>query len=479
MEIINESADTSAELPAAPERRTLSTAKIAFFVIAATAPLAAMVGTVPYGYALGTGAGMPAAYFVAGLVMFCFVAGYAAMSRQVVVAGALYAYIRTALGRVPGAAAAYLAVLAYNSLSIGLFGAFGYFADLILDVPGISWHWYTLAALALTAFLGRRRVDVSARMLGVLMIAEIAILLIMDAGILTDRGLQALPTAAVAPDVALGTGVGAALTFAFTSFAGIESAALYSEEARDPRRSVASASYWSVGIVTLFYGLTCWLAVGGIGVDQVRPRASKELGELFFNLNTRYTSKELTAIMAVLLITSVLASCIALHNATSRYLHALGREGLLPRGLSATHPRHGSPHLASATQILLAVVVIGSFALAGLDPYRNLGVSLVSLGTVGIMILLLGTSLAVVVHFARHPGERHWWRTAVAPGVALLGLGAAIVLVLDNYPQLTGTRSLAVNGLTVLLPLVALAGAARALWLRAYRPAVYRALHPA
>jgi hypothetical protein len=45
---------SDAPIPASEEagpRRTLTTAKIAFFVIAATAPMAAMVGTVPYGFA--------------------------------------------------------------------------------------------------------------------------------------------------------------------------------------------------------------------------------------------------------------------------------------------------------------------------------------------------------------------------------------------------------------------------------------------
>ncbi|MFE7317613.1 hypothetical protein ACFU7T_31585 [Streptomyces sp. NPDC057555] len=68
----------------------------------------------------------------------------------------------------------------------------------------------------------------------------------------------------------------------------------------------------------------------------------------------------------------------------------------------------------------------------------------------------------------RQAGARAW---------ALVGLGTAIVLALLNYSRLTGTHSVAVNGLTVLIPLTALVGAGRALWLRAHRPGAYRALH--
>jgi amino acid transporter len=462
--------------PPAQRRRLLTVPKITFFVVAATAPLAAMVGVVPYGFALGTGAGMPAAYVLAGLTMVCFVAGYAAMSREIVNAGALYAYIRAALGRVPGSAAAYLAALSYNALTVGLFGAFGYFTDLILAIPGVSWYWYAAAAIALTAFLGRRHIDVSAKLLGILMAAEFAVLIAMDGGIVAHKTVASLPLESFDPKVALGTGLGAALAFAFTSFAGIESAALYGEEARNPRRTVALASYLAVAIVCVFYGLTSWLAVGGVGVADVRARSTSELGELFFNLTTQYTAEWVTGIMALLLLTSVLASIIALHNATSRYLFALGREALLPRWLGATHPRFHSPHRASAAQSILALVVIAGFAVARMDPYRNLGASMVSLGTVGIMVLLLGTSLAVLVFFGRRAAGRHWWRTILAPVLALAGLGIAIVLVLRYYAYITGTSSVFVDDLPVLIPVAAAAGVGRALWLRARQPEAYHAL---
>ncbi|MCM2393523.1 APC family permease [Streptomyces albipurpureus] len=457
-----------------PSRRTLTAPKITFFIIAATAPMAAMVGSVPYGFSLGTGAGVPVAYLIAGAIMFCFAAGYAAMSRRIVNAGALYAYIRAALGRVPGAAAAYLAALAYNALTIGLFAAIGYFANLILG--GLSWYWYTTAAIALTALLGRRQIDLSARMLGVLMGAEIAILVVLNIGIVAHKGAAAFPAVSFEPKVALGAGLAVTLSFAFTSFAGIESAALYGEEARDPRRSVALASYWAVGIVAFLYGLTSWIAVGGVGPENVRTRADEELGDLVFNLATEYTAEWVTAIMALLMITSVLASAVALHNATSRYLYVLGRENMLPRVLGATHPKYGSPYRASAVQSVLAVLVIGAFAAAGLHPYTTLGISLITLGTVGIMVLLLGTSLAVVVYFARNPADRHWWRTVLAPVLSLLGLGAAIVLVIGHYADLTGTHSPAVNGLPVLLLVAAAGGAGRALWLRRRHPDAYQAL---
>ena len=142
------------------DRRTLSTQRIVFLVIAAAAPLAAMIGNVPLALVYGNGAGLPVAYLVAAIVLICFSTGYAAMSRRVVNTGAFYTYISRALGKDIGVGAAYLALTSYTAMTCGLAGAFGYFMhELILSAIGI----------AIVAILGYRSVDFSAKVLGILM----------------------------------------------------------------------------------------------------------------------------------------------------------------------------------------------------------------------------------------------------------------------------------------------------------------------
>jgi hypothetical protein len=122
--------------------------------------------------------------------------------------------------------------------------------------------------------------------------------------------------------------------------------------------------------------------------------------------------------------------------------------------------------------------VVGGFAAAGLHPYLNLAVSMMSLATIGVMVLMLGASVSVVAFFVRRPAERHWWRTAVAPVLAALGLGTATLLVLAHYSFITGTDSALINGLPWLILVVVFAGAGRALWLRARDHAAFAAMHP-
>ncbi|HWF56250.1 MAG TPA: hypothetical protein VG223_16545, partial [Solirubrobacteraceae bacterium] len=95
----------------------LTTPRIVFLVVAAAAPMAAMVGTVPLAFAIGDGAATPAIFVFAGLVLLCFSVGYAAMSRRVVNTGAFYTYIARGLGKPPAVGGALVAVIAYNAMA--------------------------------------------------------------------------------------------------------------------------------------------------------------------------------------------------------------------------------------------------------------------------------------------------------------------------------------------------------------------------
>ncbi len=74
-------------------RKVLSTRRIVFLVVAAAAPLAAMVGNLPIALGRGNGAGIPGAFLIAAVTLLCFAVGYAAMSRRIVNTGAFYTYI--------------------------------------------------------------------------------------------------------------------------------------------------------------------------------------------------------------------------------------------------------------------------------------------------------------------------------------------------------------------------------------------------
>jgi amino acid transporter len=468
-------------VPDAPDgpslRHTLTTPKIVFLVVAAAAPMAGVVGSVPLAFALGNGVGVPATFVLAGVVLLCFSVGYAAMSRRIVNTGGFYSYISHGLGRTPAVAAGLVAVVAYNAAVIGVAGALGYFADLVATSHGLRLHWTIWAALAVivVAYLGYRRIDLSVRLLAVLMIAEVAVLVLLGAAIVVSRGTAALPAVAASPASLFAPGLGVALMFALISYVGFEAAALFGEETRNPRRSVPLATYMSVVLITVFFALVSWTAVGGIGADRLAGAASTELGDLFFNLAGRYLNGAVTAVMQILLCTSLFGAMLGLHNAANRYLFVLGRERVLPGWLGAVHPRFHAPHRASVAQTAATVVVCAVFALAGLHPYTNLATTMLGLGTVGIVALQAAVTVSVMAFFRGRP-EWHWWRTCVAPMLALIGLGAALVLLLVNFPLVTGTDSALVNQLPWLMVLAVCVGVGYGWWLKTRQPERYASL---
>nr|WSW64744.1 APC family permease [Streptomyces sp. NBC_00995]WSW71209.1 APC family permease [Streptomyces sp. NBC_00995] len=464
--------------PSTTPVRHLTTWHIVFVIVAAAAPLSAMVGTVPLAFAAGNGAGVPAAFAFAGLMLLCFAVGYAVSVRRTGGNGGFYASIADGLGRPAAAAGGYVAVLSYNAATIGLVGAQGYFTRLVLASHGIHVRWEVcaLAGVALVAVLGRREITVSARLLALLMVGETGVLLVLDVAVLARHGSSALPAASFGHQ-ATGTGLGVALMFAFVSFIGFESAALYGGEAKHPRRNVVRATYAAVLLISLFYALTSWLAVGAIGAGKVRATANEQLGNLFFVLAQDYLGTVGRIVLEVLLCTSLFAATLALHSAANRYTQVLAADGLLPASLSARHPRYASPHRASAVQAALDTAAVALFALAGLDPYADMTTSMVGLGTLGIIVLQAAAALSVI-GLLRHGADDGvgLGQRLVAPLLALVGLTATVWLILGNYSLLTGTDSAVVAALPWTLPALALAGAGYAWWLRTARPETYRRL---
>ena len=460
------------------DRRTLSTQRIVFLVIAAAAPLAAMIGNVPLALVYGNGAGLPVAYLVAAIVLIAFSTGYAAMSRRVINTGAFYTYISRALGKDIGVGAAYLALTSYTAMTCGLAGAFGYFMhELILSAALVNIPWYLLSAIgiAIVALLGYRSVDLSAKILGFLMIAEFAVLIVFEVLVLAEKGFSAFPTESFTYHAATSGPFGIAALIAFTSFIGFESAALYGEETKNPERSIPRATYIAVIFVGVFYVITTWMIIGATGLDKLSSQADKDGGVFVLNLLDQYGGETLFSIGAVLLCTSVLAGYSALHNAASRYLFALGRESIAPRVFGEYHKDFFSPHIASIAITSVTSVVALAFAVSGADPYKVFAASLIAVGTLGIVALQAFASLSVVVFFWKRK-DRTWWAGVVAPLIGFIGLMGAFFLAATHYNTLTGSDNKWVNLVPVLLLLVTVAGIINGIRIKRTKPVIYAKL---
>jgi amino acid transporter len=462
-------------------RGRLGTAHLVFFTVAASAPLTVLGGGVTTMYAVSGNIGAALSYVLLAIVLGIFAVGYAAMSRYVTNAGAFYSYIANGLGRAGGVSASFVALAAYNSIQIGLYGLFGFiFGDFMSTKFSVQLEWWVWALVAwvVVGVLGLLRVDLNASVLAVLLILECIAVVIFDVVALRHPAGGEITLDGLAPTNLFSAGFGAVLAFGIASFTGFESGAIYSEEVKDPRRTVARATYIAVAFTGLFYALSAWALTVLTGPENA-PTATADGPGVIFGALGQYAGAIVADVATVLFITSVLAALLSFHNGVARYLFALGRERVLPRFLGATSSRTGAPVAGSAVQSLLALVIFLSFALAGRDPLFDLFTWLSGISAVGVVLLMTLTSAAVVGFFnSRLSGPESAWQRIIAPVLGTTLLGAVLVVLVVNFKSLLAPETPAY--LQWLLPAIILVAAVIGLlWgiaLKSLRPRVYEGI---
>jgi amino acid transporter len=455
---------------------SLNVAHIVFMVMATVAPAGGAVAILPLAIGLGVGVGTPGMYVFVMAIMLLFAAGFTRMVPFVHNAGAFFAYIVRGLGRPVGLAGAYIATTAYIALAAATGGAMGFFASGSVETfTGVSLPWwlYTLAGLVIVLILGYLRITLAAGVLGVALVLELIVVLVLDIAIIAQNGFGSLPSASFKPSEIFVSGVvGVGMIFAFSCYQGFEGTAIYAEEARDPERTIPRATYISMACIGLFFVLTSWAFLASS--SNAPAAAASSPGTFAFDLSDQFVGTAWTRILEVLIVTSCFAGMLAFHNASSRYMFALGRDGFLPRPLRTLHPTYQSPTVAGGTAFAVELVLVVGFALAGLDPLTNLSASLTGFGAVGLMVLITTTSLAVVVFFVRR-GQFGWGYT-VAPVLAMIGFGAVTWFALTNFPAITGTDSKVINNLPYLHLVTVVLALVVAFRARSERPEVYRSM---
>jgi amino acid transporter len=423
-------------------KNSLGVGAVVFMVISAAAPLTAVAGGTPLGMLMGNGAGFAGAYLFVTLLLLLFSVGYVAMARHIGNAGAFYAYSARGLGGFAGGAAAMIAILSYNAMQIGVMGLFGaatagLFADFGLVLP---WWAWSFLGVALVGVLGYRRVDLSARILTVLVLAEYAVVLILNLVIIGAGGDSGLNLAPFSWSQMTSGAPAIAILFAFAAFIGFEATTIYAEEARQPEVTVPKATYISVLLIGIFYILSAWAMAMGAGADKLVAtlQGLQDPTTFLFGLSDRYAGSLLTQAMSLLFVSSLFAGVLAFHNAVARYMYVAGRERLLPQAIGVTHPVYQSPHVASLVQTAIAAVVIGLFAILGLDPVLALFSWLTNVGTLGIIVLMAAASLSVVMFFRKRPDGGSAVQTTVLPAITFVAFVIIIYMIVVNFGSLSG-----------------------------------------
>ncbi|MFJ7780301.1 APC family permease [Streptomyces yangpuensis] len=426
----------------------LGTAGLLLSVLAASAPLMVVAGVMPTTFGLMGVVGQPLLFVILGLVLALFSVGYAEMSRHVHNAGAFYAYIARGLGPTAGAAASLVALVAYSAMQVGVYGILGFEISGIfatyLDIE-LAWWIPALLAVAVTGALGWLKIDLNAKVLGVLLLIECALVVVFDAAALAEPGPEGLSLHAFNPETLAGAGLGTALCFCIAAFVGFEQSPVYAEETSRPHIVVSRVMFLAVGFVALFFAFSAWALTVATGPGEVVKTAAEAGPGLLFQLTEARLGTAFTDVLHVLFVTGMFAAMLSFHNVVARYAFAMGREGLLPASFGRTNAGTGAPATGSLLQTGIATLVVLAFAVtddlpAGdpTAPVLHLFTWMGSVGALGVTLLMATASFAVIAFFVRRgtAGAQVW--RLVAAGAAGLALLAIAVYTVKDFGVLVG-----------------------------------------
>ena len=503
--------------PAGLKKGAIGLFSVLFMAVANAAPITAMTSNTPIAVGFGNGVGAPAGFLFATIILTLFAIGFVAMARHITTAGAFYGFISHGLGQVWGMASGALATFAYVVFEGSLIGAFAYFAnDALGTIVGVNVPWLVLAigSIVLIAVLCHFHISLTAVILSVTLTCEVLMLLalagsvifkgggpdgfMLNQTVLVNNAFESLPggafgTAAAAGSAAIG------LFFAFWSWVGFETTAVYGEESRNPKKIVPQATLIAVVALGLFYTFISAMVIAGNGGKQaIESSISSNPPDLLFKLVDANLGGVLLDIYKILLVIGSFACAMAFHNAASRYIFALGREipsNAIRKTVGAAHPTHGSPYIASALQSIITLVLVLLFTFftavqvpdangapvdtPSLVPFVNIYGLLALIGTAAILLVQAICSFAVIWYFwVRKTHKGNPITTLICPLIGGVAMLYVVWLLWDNRAFAAGYASNS-NVMKIgpyLILAVFVAGVAWALWLRTSKPAEYAAI---
>ena len=447
---------------------------VLFLTVTGAAPMSAMLGNVPFAAGYGIGTHTPAAFLLATIVLTIFSVGYAAMAGKVSTVGGFYSFISQGLGREIGMSAGLTSLVCYSIFESSLYGLFAFFGTAWIKNHfgvDIGWLWLALIAVIGAGMLSYRDVKLSVRILGVALVAEVAMLAIFALGVVFAKSGThfsaeslnvfnvAVPVAAQKiGDVDIPAGAAAVGIFmAFWSWVGFEMAPNYAEESVDPKSVVPRSLYYSVIGLGLFYTLISFCVVSAYPSEgDMLAKAFGDSGNFFLSPLQSFVGNWAYELMSLLILTSSFACGMAFHNTAARYMYSLGREGILPSALGNTHDTFKSPHAASLVQSGLAAlwIIIYAVAYGTNDPnaqaYLGIYTLFAVLGTGLLLVLQAVVSIAIIRYFQKNGGGS-MFTTMIAPAISCIAQIILVYMLISNLATLGGQTWLIWVGAAVII----------------------------
>lgn len=347
-------------------------------------------------------------------------------------AGSFITYVETSLGARAGVATALLVAVGYTVAIAGVFTMSGGMVAMTLT-HYTAWHppWEPLTLVLTVAAIGLtvRGVRLSTTVVGIAVLAQVAIMLVVCVTVVVDQRahLSATPFSWAHLTGGL-AGLSAGFPLALYMFIGWENGPALAEESRDPTRTIPRALYVSIAIAAALFVFFAYATVTGFNYDVSSIGRSSVP---FLTVADHHLGG--AAVLAwVAGIVSVLATLVSGVNSQARMLYDAGRSGLLPGWLARLRQPADTPVNAL---VAMGTVGLGIIALwwvshvigllgGSMNPV-GLYAECSTMGTIVILFIYLLTTLALPIFMWR----RHRPSFSVVRHIGIPTLGAAALVV--------------------------------------------------
>ncbi|MFC8825245.1 APC family permease [Streptomyces sp. NPDC057137] len=400
--------------------------------------LGAMLGAgvfVALGPAAGAaGTGLLWGLAVAALVAYCNAMSSARLAVDYPASGGTYVYGRERLGPFWGWLAGWAFVVGKTASCAAMALTVGTYVW-----PGQAHAVAVAAVVVLTAvnYGGVRKSATLTRVIVAVVLGVLAAVVVVslssdaaDAGRLgLGLGTEADPGSV--PVTARGVLQAAGLLF--FAFAGYARITTLGEEVRDPARTIPRAVPLALGLVLAVYACVAVAVLSVLGAGEL-GRSAAPLADAVRAAGASW----LVPVVRVGAAAAALGALLALILGVSRTTLAMARDGHLPRGLAAVHPRFQVPHRAEVAVGAVVAVLAATVDVRGAIGFSSFGVlayyaianaSAWTLGSAGAGVRVrvrvraaVGLVGCVVVALALPV-------PSVVAGAAVLLLGAAVYAV--------------------------------------------------
>ncbi|HEX4007058.1 MAG TPA: APC family permease [Acidobacteriaceae bacterium] len=398
--------------------------------VSAIAPTTTPAMTIPLVFALA-GNGTWLVYLIATAAMALIGVLIGCFARRSATPGSLYQYVSDSLPPWASGLAGWALLLAYIGTAASVAGGFVQYANVLaLAATGRLVPPLALVTLAIVAAgaMAYRDIRLSARSMLWLETASVACILAIVTLILVRNGLH-VDTAQFRLRGASVSGMRLGMVLALFSFVGFESATALGAEARNPLKTIPRAVLQSaIGLGALFVVCAYTEVLGFRGL----PTTLDQSGAPFHILAQQAGISLLGTAVDVGATLSMFACVLACITAAARVLLLMAHNGLTHAGLTKTHHRNETPHLAVIVTALVTFVVTAGLAARGVsggDIYGWMG----TLATFGFLTAYALVCLAVPRFLRRTAELSPLW--VVLAGAGFLAMLLAIAGSLYPVPQ--------------------------------------------